>query len=134
MITMRLMARIHGTERNPAKVTDRTFLDFICKQVSEALVHMPALHELNLQSSPAIIIPAWSQFAKFIPFHECSEIVCARTRVGLIDCDGLVRPKETLKRLVTLNPGFVRDPQILQGDPFGKWYGLQGLQLWHHFS
>ena len=131
---MRMMAQFHGTERNPAKVADRTFLDVICKQVSEALVHMPAMQKSNLQLSPAISIAAWSQFAKFIPFHQYSEVVCARTRVGLTDCAGLVRPKETLKRLVTLNLGFVRDQQILQGDPFDKWYGLQGLQIRHHFS
>lgn len=71
---------------------------------------------------------------KIIPFHECSEIVCARTRVGLTDCAGLVRSKDALKRLVTLNLGFVRDQQTLQGDPFEQWYVLQELQRWQYHS
>lgn len=55
---------------------------------------------------------------KIVPFHRCSETACVRSRIGLTDCAGLARSKETLERLTTLDLSFVLDQPVPQGDPF----------------
>jgi hypothetical protein len=59
---------------------------------------------------------------RVVPFHWCSETACARSRIGLTDCAGLVQSKKTLERLKTLDLCFVLDQRVPQGNPFEEMY------------
>jgi hypothetical protein len=93
-----------GTEHN-----DETVLDYRDLLIDITLSYNYALH----LAAEAGIRPT-----RIVPFHRCSETACVRSRIGLTDCAGLVRSKEMLERLTTLDLSFVLDQPVPQGNPF----------------